>query len=120
MTEQGVFYNAKVDRVYRARETYNVLYTDNVESFCTAVIIFFYSHLSNMILFLYACVCSRTFWHHVTLVFLLDPKMAFFEWYAKHLKYCEELEIDVNQQVFIPTNGGGWQMKKNKEKRVEK
>jgi hypothetical protein len=46
--------------------------------------------------------------------------MAFFEWYAKHLKYWEELEIDVNQQVFIPTNGGGWQKKKNKEKRVEK
>lgn len=80
MTEQGVFYNAKLDRVYRARETYDVLlYTDYAESFCTAVIIFFYSNLSNMILFLYGCVCSRTFWHHVTLVFLSDPKMAIFE-----------------------------------------
>lgn len=33
MTEQGVFYNAKVDRVYRARETHNVLYTDSENPF---------------------------------------------------------------------------------------
>jgi hypothetical protein len=80
MTEQGVFYNAKVDHVYRARETYNLLYTDYVESFCTCRHhLLLQSLVEHNIVFIWVCLFTNFLAPCDTGIPVLDPKMAIFE-----------------------------------------